>query len=447
MPQTVLVTGAAGYIASRLIPRLLKAGYNVRCMVRRPERLRGREWYSSVEIVAADVIQPDSLSLAMQGVNAAYYLIHSMAAGHGYDRVDLLSARNFSQAARQAGVEHIIYLGGLADPSDPGLARHLKSRIESGDALREAGVPVTEFRAGVIVGPGSVSFEMIRFSVEQLPILAVPGREHFSQPIAISNVLDFLIAALTTPSARGQVIEIGSPEVYTYKEIVSRYAQIRGLKRIPLPLPFFPVSLMVLFIELFTPVERSYAHPLIEGLQNDSVVLDQRSLSLFPDIHLLDYTSAVQRALAETHPDLMERIWLDLGKDAVEMKHEGMLVDYRRIHFPQTLHGHLDEAFAVLRRSVTAPSFHLGQIRDFEVDLLDPDAATLRLKVTAPNFPGDGWLEWKLTSNQLEQTVFFAPKGMSGFNSGYGLYVFYRRIIIRLIHSLMDEVLSRGRSS
>ena len=167
MPQTILVTGATGYIASRLIPRLLKAGYDVRCLARNPAHLKGRAWYSKVQVVPGDVTKPSSLPAAMQDVSAAYYLIHSMSAGHGYDRLDLVSARNFSQAALAANVQHIIYLGGLADPHDPNLALHLKSRIESGAALREAGVPVTEFRAGVIVGPGSVSFEMIRFIAEQ----------------------------------------------------------------------------------------------------------------------------------------------------------------------------------------------------------------------------------------------------------------------------------------
>jgi len=352
MPSTILVTGATGYIASRLIPRLLAAGYTVRCLARRPERLKGRAWFSKVEIAAGDVTRPETLPAAMQGVSAAYYLIHSMSAGQGYDRVDLQSARNFASAAKAAGLEQIIYLGGLADPRDPELALHLKSRLESGDALREAGVPVTEFRAGVIVGPGSVSFEMIRFIAEQFPLMVGPlWLRHRSQPIATSNVLDFLLAALTTPACRGQIIELGSLETFTYIEVMSRYAQIRGLKRMPLLLPLIPPWLMAFFIDLLTPVERSYALPLVDGLQNDSLVLDRTPLSLFPAIQLLDYTTSVRRALAETQPAEMERVWLDLDQDQLTLKHEGMFIDYRRVK----LAAKTATFFATLRQRTAPP--------------------------------------------------------------------------------------------
>jgi uncharacterized protein YbjT (DUF2867 family) len=434
MPSpTVLVTGATGYIASRLIPRLLEAGYQVRCLARRPKRLKGRAWYSQVEVVAGDVTQPETLPVAMRGVSAAYYLIHSMAAGQGYDRLDLLSARNFAQAAKAAGVEHIIYLGGLADPRDPGLALHMQSRIESGEALREAGVPVTEFRAGVIVGPGSVSFEMIRFIAEQFPLMVGPlWLRHRSQPIAASNVLDFLQAALTTPACRGKIIEIGCCETYTYIEVMSRYAQIRGLRRAPLLLPLIPPWFMAFFIDLLTPVERSYALPLVEGLQNDSLILDRAPLSLFPALELLDYTSAVQRALAETQPAHMERVWLDLDRDRVELKHEGMFIDYRRARVASAS----TTVFAAVRRLGESP-LRVGWIDSFETDFLSDD--TLRLKVTQ-KIPGAAWLEWKVTpqgnESQLEQTVFFAPKGLPGFLGWYLFGPFYRQSFDKLLRQL-----------
>jgi uncharacterized protein YbjT (DUF2867 family) len=434
---TILVTGATGYIASRLIPRLLDAGYTVRCLARRPERLKGRTWYSKVEVTAGDVTHPETLPAAMQGVSAAYYLIHSMSAGHGYDRVDLVSARNFAQAAKAAGVEHIIYLGGLADPRDPGLALHLKSRIESGDALREAGVPVTEFRAGVIVGPGSVSFEMIRFIAEQFPLMVGPlWLRHRSQPIATPNVLDFLLAALTTPAARGKIVELGSPEIFTYIDVMSLYTKIRGLKRVPLLLPFVPPWFMAFFIDLMTPVERSYALPLVEGLQNDSLVLDRTPLSLFPDIQLLDYTTAVRRALAETHPAEMERVWLDLDQDAVELKHEGMFIDYRRARVA----AESVVVFAAVQRLANSP-LRVGLPGSFEPDFLSDD--TLRLKVTQ-KLPGNAWLEWKVTAcgggTLLEQTVFFAPKGLPGFLGWYALNPFYRQAFSKLIERLMQTI-------
>ena len=433
MPQTILVTGATGYIASRLIPRLLKAGYDVRCLARNPAHLKGRAWYSKVQVVPGDVTKPSSLPAAMQGVSAAYYLIHSMSAGHGYDRLDLVSARNFSQAALAANVQHIIYLGGLADPHDPNLALHLKSRIESGAALREAGVPVTEFRAGVIVGPGSVSFEMIRFIAEQFPLMVGPNwLRHHSQPIATSNVLDFLMAALTTPQARGRIIELGSQETYSYIDVMSRYAQIRGLKRVPLLLPFVPVGFMAFFIDLLTPVQSSYAYPLVEGLKNDSLVLDRNPLNLFPDIKLIEYTQAVERALADTHPGEMERVWLDLDKDIIEIKHEGMFIDYRRTRLEAPTKSVLED----LRRLANS-ALRVGLVSSFKLDFIDAD--TLRLKA-AQKIPGDGWLEWKVSPNAggtlLEQTIFFAPKGLPGFLSWYLLNPFHRRAFAGLIHRL-----------
>jgi uncharacterized protein YbjT (DUF2867 family) len=436
MLKTILVTGATGYIASRLIPRLLEAGYRVRCLARRPERLKGRAWYPKVEVAAGDVTQPDTLPAAMDGVSAAYYLIHSMSVGRGYDRVDLVSARNFVQAAKAAGVEHIIYLGGLANPRDPGLALHMKSRIESGAALREAGVPVTEFRAGIIVGPGSVSFEMIRFIAEQFPLMVGPNwLRHRSQPIATSNVLDFLMAALTTPAARGKIVEIGISQTFTYIDVMSRYAQIRGLKRTPLLLPFVPAWFMAFFIDLLTPVERSYALPLVEGLQNDSLVLDRSPLSLFPDIELLDYPSSVRRALAETHPAEMERIWLDLDQDTAEIKHEGMFIDYRRVKIA----AEFVVVFAAVQRLINSP-LRVGLVDSFKQDFLSGD--TLRLKVTQ-NIPGNAWLEWKITpcggGILLEQTVFFAPKGLPGFLSWYLLNPFYRRILDKLLMQLTTD--------
>lgn len=440
MPQTILVTGATGYIANRLIPRLLNAGYHVRCLARNPARLMGRVWYPKVQVVSGDVTRPSTLPAAMQDVSAAYYLIHSMSAGPGYDRLDLESARNFGQAAKAAGLEHIIYLGGLADPNDPDLALHVKSRIESGAGLREAGVPVTEFRAGVIVGSGSVSFEMIRYFVEQFPLMLVPRwLRHRSQPIATHNVLEFLMAALTTPAARGKLIELGSQETYTYIDLMSRYAQIRGLKRVPLLLPFVPVALMVFLIDLLTPVDRSYAFPLVKGLQNDSLVLDRSPLSLFPDIELMDYTAAVQRAMAETHPSEVGRIWLDVDKDTIEIKHEGMFIDYRRIRIDAPT----QSVFGGVRQIAQADSplqftkQIVGLAYSFKLDLMNDE--TLRLKVTQ-KIPGEAWLEWKVTPRAggalLEQTVFFAPKGLPGFLSWHLLKPIHRRIFGQLMHRL-----------
>lgn len=405
----ILVTGATGYIASRLIPLLLEKGYRVRCLARNPERLRARNWYPNVEVIAGDVTRPATLPAAMQGVRAAYYLIHSMSAGHGYDRLDLQAARNFGQAAQTAGIEHIIYVGGLADPADPKLALHLKSRIESGAALAEAGVPVTEFRAGVIVGPGSVSFEMIRFIAEQFPLMVGPRwLVHRSQPIATPDILAYLVAALETPACRGRVIELGCQTARTYIDIMTEYAQIRGLKRLPLLLPLIPPALMAFFIDKLTPVEYSYALPLVEGLQNDSLVRERTPLSLFPNIKPLDYAQAVRRALADTHPDTVERIWRDTDRDQAQILHEGMFINYRRWTGLKNL------------PSFDPPPAEILGMRFRRVERQTENL--LRLKADASRW-GECWLEWQWTpraeTTALEQTIFFIPNGLPGALFGY----------------------------
>ena len=219
---------------------------------------------------------------ALEGVHTAYYLIHNMTYGHGYTSLELDSARAFASAAEQAGVEHIIYLGGLADPEQH-IAPHMRSRIETGRVLREGNVPVTEFRAGVITGSGSISFEMIRFMTELFPI--VPGplwMKNKSQPIAIQNVIDYLLAALTNPNGRGQVFEIGGPDIAIYGDLMLRYARIRGLKRRMFLLPGIPVWFMAFGVGLMTPVPYPIAYALIGGLSADSVVKHPEALEVFP---------------------------------------------------------------------------------------------------------------------------------------------------------------------
>jgi uncharacterized protein YbjT (DUF2867 family) len=207
--RLILVTGATGYVGGRLVPRLLAAGYRVRCLVRDPERLQGRPWLNGVEAATGDVLQPEGLTQAMHGVHVVYYLVHSLGSGSDFSERDLRAARNCAFAAKQADVSRIIYLGGLGDPA-AGLSRHLQSRQETGAALAEAGVPVTEFRAAVIVGSGSLSFEMIRYLTERLPIMVCPKWVFTRiQPIAIRNVLDYLVAALDCPASAGLVLEIG----------------------------------------------------------------------------------------------------------------------------------------------------------------------------------------------------------------------------------------------
>ncbi len=330
--EIILVTGANGYIASRLIPRLLQKGCRVRALARRPERLAGRLWLPHVEAVRGDVHVPESLAAALTGVHTAYYLIHSMASGRGYTRFELEAARRFASAAGQAGVQHIIYLGGLADPHAKNIAPHMRSRIETGQSLREGRVPVTEFRAGVIAGPGSISFEMIRFLTECFPLLPGPTwLRNKSQPVATANVIDYLIAALDHPEARGGIYEMGGPQVMLYSDTMLRYAEVRGLKRTLFTLPGIPIWLMARFVDWLTPVPFSIATPLVGGLRSNSIVLDDSARRLFPEIEPIPYEQAVSESLQDLEPARLERVWEGVGLDTVRIRHEGFFVDYRRV--------------------------------------------------------------------------------------------------------------------
>lgn len=387
----ILVTGATGYIASRLIPRLLDSGYRVRALARNPLRLKGRAWYSKIDIVQADVTSPETLPQAFDGVHTAYYLIHNMSQGHGYTSLELESARAFASAAEQAGVEHIIYLGGLADPEQH-LAPHMRSRIETGRVLREGGVPVTEFRAGVIAGSGSISFEMIRFMTELCPV--VPGplwMRNKSQPIAIQNVIDYLFAALTNPNGRGGVFEIGGPEVTTYGDLMLRYARARGLRRSMFLIPGIPLWFMAFGVGLMTPVPYPIAYALIGGLSSDSLVKHPEALQAFPEVELIDFASAAKDAFAKTHPDHIERVWDDGRPGAKSLKHEGCFI----LHLDTPLPvgdgaGRRTEPVEVVRESRHTPF-------------------------------GTLWLE----RDQNSRTLFFSPRGLPGFLYWYLLYPFH----------------------
>ena len=297
-PRTILVTGATGYIGGRLVPRLLADERNVRVLVRSRERVRSRPWSEQVEVAVGDVLDPGSLSEALAGVDTAYYLVHSMGSGPGFHELDVEAAHTFGQAAAEAGVGHVIYLGGLGSGAD--LSPHLRSRQECGQALRAGGVAVTEFRAAVVVGAGSISFEMIRYLVERLPVMVCP-RWLYShvQPIAVDDLLDYLVAALDTPSCRGRTIEVGGKDVTTYEGLMLDYARARGLRRLLLPVPVLTPRLSSYWVHWFTPIPTAITRALVEGLRNDVVVTDDLARSLFPHIEPRDYASALGSVLRE----------------------------------------------------------------------------------------------------------------------------------------------------
>jgi len=421
MSSPILVAGATGYIASLLIPQLLESGYPVRAMARTPERLRKRKWYSQVEMVYGDVIAPETLAPALKGIHTAYYLIHNMSRGHGYADAEIEGAHNFAQAAETAGVQHIIYLGGLADPEQH-IAPHMRARIETGVTLRQGSVPVTEFRAGVVAGSGSISFEMIRFMTELMPIIPGPvWLKNKSQPIAAQNVVDYLIAALTNPKGQGGVFEIGMPQILQYTDLMKLYATARGYKRKFIFLPFVPIWFMAFGIDLTTPVPYSIAYALVGGLSNDSLILHETARKTFPEVKLIDYKSALARAMKRLHPLKIERVWDDGLSGVKILKHEGFFINHRALE----VNAPPEKLMEIVRRFDKKGDWFfanwLWRLRGllegrrnnfYEVEFENKDHILFRSTLKAP---GDGWMEWHVEGNMLNQTVYFAPRSLAGF--------------------------------
>ena len=300
----VLILGATGYIGDLLVPRLLALGHSVRCLVRDTKRLAGREWASKAEVFEGDVLDLDSLSQASHGMDAAYYLVHSMGqeAGSAFVQRDHHAASNMALVAREVGLGRLIYLGGLGEQAES-LSQHLASRHEVGRVLAAGGAPVTEFRAAVIVGAKSISFRMVRYLAERLPIMLTPKWVSTRiQPIAEDDVLRYLVDALVQPESAGKVIEIGGADVLTYGEMITVYARIRGLRRKLIPVPVLTPALSSYWVALTTPIPSAIARPLIEGLKTEVIVRSPLARELFP-FEPVGYEEAVRRVL-EVDPDL-----------------------------------------------------------------------------------------------------------------------------------------------
>ncbi len=314
--RPVLVTGATGYIGGRLVPRLLEAGHRVRCVVRAPRKLEHRSWYAhpNVEIVECDLSDERRLRAVMNGCGAAYYLVHSMlSAGRRYADVDNQLARTFARAADSAALERIVYLGGLGE-TGPRLSDHLNSRREVEAALASATVPVTVFRAAMIIGAGSASFEILRYLVDRLPLMITPRWVRTKcQPIAVRDVLRYLTGCLDEPATIGQTLDIGGPDVASYADIIQLMAEIRGLpRRWIVPVPLLTPRLSSLWIHLVTPISKEIARPLAEGLRNEVVCRDSRAMELMPG-PLFSVRAAISAALGKVDSDEVETRWSDAG--------------------------------------------------------------------------------------------------------------------------------------
>ncbi len=476
--QYVLITGVTGYIGGRLVPLLLEAGCRVRVMVRDPIRLQGRSWLAQVDVVEGDVLKPDTLDAALMGIDVAYYLIHSMRAGEDFHERDIQAARNFGAAAQHQGVKRIIYLGGLGDSATE-LSQHLRSRQQTGDALRESAVPVTEFRAGVIVGSGSLSFEMIRYLTERVPIMICPRWVYTRiQPIGIQDTLDYLVSALNTPDSAGQIIEIGGEKIITYRDMMFGYANARGLRRYMIPVPVLTPRLSSYWVHWVTPIPSDIARPLVEGLRNEVIVRDDKARKLFPDIQPMTFAAAVSQALEQLDASKIETSWADALVSSqpdqvppVLTTHEGMFIEQRQafvkaspsavfraftslggangwLYFDWAwyLRGLLDRMVGGvgLRRGRRHPTeVRVGDALDFwRIEAVEPDRL-LRLRAEM-KVPGRAWLQFKAEpqedgSTQLVQTAFFASKGLFGLLYWYILYPLHSLIFSGMIRKLAQR--------
>jgi uncharacterized protein YbjT (DUF2867 family) len=481
MPQSnlILVTGATGYVGGRLVPRLLDAGYRVRCLVRDPGRLQGRSWLKRVEVVSGDALSKGSLLDAMQDVSAAYYLIHGKQGGKDSASRDLQVARNFAEAARDANVGRIIYLGELVDPTSD-LSPYLRARHETGYILRYSSVPVTEFRAGMIVGSGSALFEMIRYLTEREPVLVCPAWFYSeAQPIAIRDVLFYLIEALKVPESVGRMIEIGGPTRLTYADMLLEYAKERRLKRRLIRTPFYVPRLSAYWVHMVTPIHWRVVLPLIEGLRARLIVRDGAAKNLFPQIKPIDFPTAVHLALGRIQRDNVETSWSDaLVTVAGDIKpyqfvvEEGMYVETRQqlldlspqdvfrsytgiggergwlyMDWSWALRGWMDKAVGGvgLRRGRRHPDdIRAGESLDFwRVEEVQKDRL-MRLRAEM-KLPGKAWLQFesepKNGKTLLTVTAYFAPHGLFGFLYWYAMWPFHKFIF----DGLARHVASRAR--
>ncbi|MDR7418437.1 MAG: SDR family oxidoreductase [Armatimonadota bacterium] len=479
--RPVLVTGATGYVGGRLVPELLRRGYRVRAAARAIDRLRGRPWAShpSVELVEADVLDPATLRRAADGTWAAYYLVHSMSRPTwNFADADRAAARNMAEAAAGAGLERMIYLGGLGDTASD-LSEHLRSRAEVADVLRSGPVPVTVLRAAMIIGSGSASFEILRHLVERLPVMITPRWVATpSQPIAISNVLAYLVGCLERPETAGETYDIGGPDRVTYRELMEIYAGEAGLPRPRiLPVPVLTPGLSSYWVHLVTPVPAALARPLAEGLRNPMLVEDGRIRHVIPQ-HLLTPREAIRRALTELDGPAIESHWSDAMRVApAEWTAPGdpawtarrAYTDRRRREVdapPEAvwgvlsriggetgwygadwlwrLRGVVDRVLGGVGLRRRAPrrrdTLMTGDMVDFwRVEALVPNA---RLLLRAEmRLPGRAWLEFALKPinherTELIQTARFIPSGIAGTIYWYAISPLHAIVFGRMLRGI-----------
>ncbi len=476
----ILLTGATGYVGGRLLHSLEEGGYPLRCMARRPDFLKAKV-SPSTEVVAGDVLNRASLDPVLRDVRVVYYLVHSMGAAGSFEENDRKAAENFAQAAKAAGVGRIIYLGGLGDDTKT-LSPHLRSRQEVGQILRQPGVPVLEFRASIVIGSGSLSFEMIRSLVERLPVMITPKWVSTpAQPIAIEDLIAYLIAALHVPIADYRVYEIGGADQVSYADIMRAYARSRGMHLRMIPVPFLTPLLSSLWLGLVTPLYARIGRKLIQSIVHSTVVRDQSSLRVF-NIRPMGIEAALRHALANEDRQFATTRWSDALSSSGEVPSWGgvrfgtRLVDSRTAQVTKPpavafkpiqriggetgwyawnslwrLRGLLDLLVGGvgMRRGRPAPdTLRVGDTIDFwRVEALEPNRL-LRLAAEM-KLPGRAWLEFEVIGDNslstIRQTAIFDPVGLFGLAYWYALYPVHQLVFGGMLRRIVDAALHQDR--
>ena len=469
----ILLTGATGYIGRRLLRVLESAGHNVRCIARRPEYLRDRV-SPDTEVVQADLLDPASLSAAMHNIHTAYYLVHSLGASGDFTDAERRCAENFAGAARGAGVRRIIYLGGLGVDA-PDLSDHLRSRREVGDILRASGIPVLEFRASIVIGSGSVSFEMVRALVERLPVMVTPRWVSVpAQPIAIDDLLRYLHAALTIPPDAHRVFEIGGADVVSYGGLMREYARQRGLRRVMLPVPLLTPRLSSLWLGLVTPLYARVGRKLIDSLRNASVVTDPSAVDAFA-VRPVGIRDAIAAALRNEDREFAETRWSDALSSSGNVRGWGGVRFRSRLADTRTaaVDAPASVAFEPIARIGGDTGWYfanwLWRVRGF-IDLLaggvgvrrgrrHPDRLAVgdavdwwRVEQYEPGrlvrfqaemkLPGRAWLEFEVGRNEsgqgsvIRQTAVFEPVGLAGLIYWYAVWPIHAAVFRGMIRGI-----------
>ncbi len=480
--RLVLLTGATGYVGARLMRELQKQAVRVRCLARRPKVLSGRTG-ARTEVVAGDVLDPDSLSRALQGVDTAYYLIHSMGSTESFEETDRQGALNFASAAAKAGVRRIVYLGGLGDSQQP-LSAHLRSRHEVGEILRSTGVQVIEFRASIVIGSGSLSFEMVRALVERLPVMIAPRWVSvLSQPIAVSDLLSYLVAALDAEISDSRVFEIGGADRVSYGDLMREYAHQRGLRRLIIPVPVLTPRLSSLWLGLVTPLYARVGRKLVDSICHPTVIRDHSASDVFP-VAAVGFREAIRSALRNEDLEYAESRWSDAMSSSgapsgpsgeafgsrfvdsrtvdVDCAPEQVFATVERIggqtgwyftNWLWGLRGLMDLAIGGIgmRRGRPHPErLRVGDTLDcWRVEAVEPGR---RLRLAAEmKLPGRAWLEFEVTGkeqcSQLRQTATFNARGVLGRAYWYLVYPLHQVVFAGMLRGIAAASSQRGAES